>query len=123
MDKLKLSHNPSAIINGYLSMCRNVFLTSNISFGLLGLMSKKDLFNEKFVYLIPVVVLLFSIIYGYYSNNYIENYLKTLKDSKNKISDIHNYEIKSAKLWINLLKIYLSILIFIFVFFVYKFHK
>ena len=123
MTNLKLSHNPSAIINGYLSMCRNVFLTSNISFALLGLVSKKDLFNEKFVYLIPVVVLLFSIIYGYCSNNYIENYLKTLKDSKNKISDIHNYEIKSAKLWINLLKFYLSILIFIFVFFVYKFHK
>ena len=123
MTNLKLSHNPSAIINGYLSMCRNVFLTSNISFALLGLMSKKDLFNEKFVYLIPVVVLLFSIIYGYCSNNYIENYLKTLKDSKNKISDIHNYEVKSARVWINLLKFYLLILIFIFVFFVYKFHK
>ena len=113
-NNLKLSHNPTTVINSHLSMSRSLFLTSNIAFALHWQANKMENFGKKY-YIISLFVIIFSIIYGYVGNNKFKKYLnlmeKLIKNNKKPNHQIHKLEIESAKVWLNFVNIYILFLI------------
>jgi len=104
----KLSHNPQSYVNGYISMMRNMILSSSI--GLIILNSKYRI--------ISFFVFIFSLLYGLKSaidfNKYL-NYLET-----QKLKKPFEFQVKQWKQWIYMTYIYLVILCIIIFFVVIK---
>ena len=105
-----LSHNPQSYVNGYISMMRNMILSSSVGLVVL---------NTKYR-LISFFIFLFSISYGIKSsfdfNKYL-NYLNTLD-----LEDPYKFSVKQWTFWIYFSYFYIIVLIFIILYLVIKFN-
>ena len=102
-----LSHNPQSYVNGYISMMRNMILTSSVG---LGAMSFSNSFKkyEKIVKILAFIIFTYSIVYGIKAaidfNEYI-NYM----EKRNDIEDPYKFQLKQWKQWVILTYVYISI--------------
>ena len=109
---------PENTFNGFISIMRNVYLTSSIGIALLtfSINFKKE---KKFVRLISLAILLYSIIYGIKARQDFFTYLNFLENEKN-IPSLLKDKIKRWYTWIIFTNIYTLITIFLFLFIFYK---
>ena len=113
---MTVSYNPQPFINGYISMIRNMFLTSSIGLAAMGFSNRFKQYEKK-VKIIAVIIILYSILYGYKaskdSNNYI-NYIEKQED----LPELYTIMLNDWRQWIYITYIYmiltlsLSIIIF-----------
>jgi hypothetical protein len=104
-----LSTNPKAFENGYISMMRNMFLTSSIGFGTIAF-SKNFKQYQIFVQIFALIILSYSIIYGLKSANDYKIYLDYLKSDKD-LPDIYIKLLGNWNQWITLTYAYIAILL------------
>jgi len=106
---MKLSHNPQSMVNGYISMSRNMFLLSSIGFAS---MAFSNTFNEykKLVQIIALSIFIYSIIYGYKATYDFGLYLDYMLQQKD-IGEPHNLQLKQWRGWITLTYVYICILL------------
>lgn len=98
--------DPQNYINGYVSMIRNMFLLSSVGLASYGLSNQlKE--NHFYFKIISIIILLYSIIYGYNATNNLNTYLIEIKDIDNSE---YNYIIKQIKGWKNISYVYMFII-------------
>ena len=61
---MNITHNPATFLTSFISISRNVLLSSSIVLGILVYSPISKLFNETSVKKMAFVILLFSILYG-----------------------------------------------------------
>lgn len=106
-DKINFTHDPDNVLNAFLSMSRNFFLTTSISITMLGV-GMKSIRNKKNLLLLALLIMVFSIIYGSKATLDFNYYLKSLIEN----SDFNNEFLKShAERWYGW--IYLNLLFLI----------
>jgi hypothetical protein len=106
-DKINFTHDPDNVLNAFLSMSRNFFLTTSISITMLGV-GMKSIRNKKNLLILALLIMVFSIIYGSKATLDFNYYLKSLIEN----SDFKNEFLKShAERWYGW--IYLNLLFII----------
>ena len=105
-------NNPNAFLNGYISMMRNIFLTSSISLASLGYSSKSKLFPENTIKFISLLILLYSICLGLKSACDFNHYLNYMDKQIHTIKEPYASQIKRWKGWITLTYFYIALLVF-----------
>lgn len=109
---------PQVTFNGFISIMRNVYLTSSIGIALLTF-SRNFRQHRNIMRLISLSILLYSIIYGVKAGLDFYFYLKFLEKQKD-IPTILREKIKRWYIWIIFTNIYTLITIFLFSFIIYK---
>ena len=79
--KINFSHDPGNILNAFLSMTRNFFVTTSISVAILGLGVKSMNFKKR-IFLLSLLIMMFSIIYGIKTTYDFNDYLNFLRENK-----------------------------------------
>lgn len=105
---LKLSLNPQAQLNGYISMMRNMFLTSSIAIGIFGFSNNFQEF-KYFMRLISVSILVYSCIYGIKSAHDYKDFINFL-EKHNTIEEPYIYQIPQFRQWVTMSYVYVGIL-------------
>ena len=105
---LKLSLNPHTQVNGYISMMRNMFVTSSIAIGIFGFSNNFQEF-KYFIRIVAVCILVYSCIYGIKAGRDYEEYIKFL-ENYDTIQEPYIYQIPQWRQWIMLTYIYVGIL-------------
>ena len=101
--------DPQNYINGYVSMIRNMILLSSVGLASYGLSNQlKE--NHFYFKIISIIILLYSIIYGYNATRNLNNYLIVIKEFSD--SD-YNYIIKQIKGWQMISYVYMCIIFII----------
>ena len=104
-----LSHNPKDFENGYISMMRNMFLTSSI--GITIITFSKNFKKFKLILeILALVILTYSIILGLKSAYDYKIYLDYLKSDKD-LPDIYKKLLGNWNKWITLTYAYIAILL------------
>tara|TARA_B100001287_G_scaffold169132_1_gene142267 strand:+ start:1253 stop:1642 length:390 start_codon:yes stop_codon:yes gene_type:complete len=107
---IKFTHNPQTFVNGFISGQRNMFLISSISIGIMGF---ADSFVNKrynlFVKTVGVVILLFSIVYGYSITNGFDSYVRFIKNTPDVPSPYSMLRHAWQK-WIYLSYVYIAVI-------------
>ena len=94
-NKINFTHDPENVLNAFLSMSRNFFLTASISITLLSFGMKSNS-KIKSLYIFGLLIMMFSIIYGIKATLDFNYYLKHL----NEISDYNNpFFKKNSERW------------------------
>lgn len=109
---------PQVTFNGFISIMRNVYLTSSIGIALLTF-SRNFREHRNIMRVISLSILLYSIIYGIKAGLDFYFYLKFLEKQK-EIPTILREKIKRWYIWIIFTNIYTLITIFLFSFIIYK---
>ncbi len=107
---MTLSHNPATFLNGFISMSRNVFLTSSVALAALGYSQKSKLFNEMALKVVALIVILFSITYGLKASYDFHKYLTFMENDKDQLKPPYTFQIKQWKGWVYLTVIYTILL-------------
>jgi hypothetical protein len=120
VNMIKLSHNPATFLNGYISMMRNVFLTSSVALGTLGYSLKSKYFSGYSVKIVSLVIIVYSISYGLKSATDFNDYLTWMEKNKEQLEEPYRFQIPQWKGWITLTYVYVSLLIIVCLFLLYK---
>ena len=113
---MKISHNPGTILNGFVSMSRNVFLISSMALAFLGYSRKSEIFNKVSIKIVPLIIILFSIIYGLKASYDFNLYLNYMQNDNITLKPPYSFQIKQWKDWVYLLVVYTILLTFAFCF-------
>ena len=116
--KFNYIDTPQVTFNGFMSIMRNVYLTSSIGIALLTF-SRNFRKDTNLVRIIALTILLYSIIYGVKAGIDFNIYLKFLNTQK----DLPNFLIDKIKrwyIWIIFTNIYTLIIFFLFLFIINK---
>lgn len=119
-DKINFSHDPENVLNAFLSMSRNFFLTASISIAILGISRKSILANKKKFLILALLMMIFSIIYGIKSTLDFNNYLNYLRENKYFKNDYIKTISQRWKGWIYINILFLIPLILGLLFGIYK---
>lgn len=119
-DKINFSHDPENVLNAFLSMSRNFFLTASISIAILGISRKSILANKKTFLILALLMMMFSIIYGIKSTLDFNNYLNYLRENKYFKNDYIKTISQRWKGWIYINILFLIPLILGLLFGIYK---
>ena len=106
---MTLSSTPKDFENGYISMMRNMFLTSSIGITIITF-SKNFKQYEIFVKILALIILTYSIILGLKSADDYKIYLDYLKSDKD-LPDIYKKLLGNWNKWITLTYAYIVILL------------
>lgn len=80
------ANNPQAYYNGFISACRNVFLTSSVGIALFGYSNSFKISSSiNMVRLGSTCIFFFSILYGINSIIGMNRYINNLKNSKTEL--------------------------------------
>ena len=108
---MTLADTSQSVFNGYISITRNMYLTSSIGITTM-IFSNRFTYFEKIIKILSLCIILYSTIYGIKSTRDFKDYLELLLNQKD-LSE-HNYmQIKQWNEWIYLSYIYICILIII----------
>ena len=116
---MSLNHNPQMSANTYISMTRNMYVTSSI--GLTVIIFSKN-FNkyEKMLQILSSIILIYSIFYGYQASVFFNQYIDFLKKQK-KLSEPY---ISQLQYWKQLTTFtYIYIIIVLIILFIIIFRK
>ena len=103
--------NIQTYINGFISMTRNVYLTSSVSIALFGF-SKVFKEYKKLIQIIAFIIIGYSIVLGIVAANNLNQYINyAYKNKKN--TELDYLLLKHAKIRIYLLYFFICILIII----------
>ena len=81
-------NNPTSYYNGYTSACRNIFLTSSISFALFGYSTTFKMKSSiNIVKIASIGILIFSILYSLNTNYGMYKYIKHIKSLDKPIEE------------------------------------
>jgi hypothetical protein len=95
--------------NGYVSQMRNMFSTSSVALAMVAL--SDDFVRYKiYIKIIAILVIIFSIIYGYTASRDFENYL-TYMEKQDNFTELNILQFKQWRSRILLSYIYIIILI------------
>lgn len=85
---MSLLHIPQSVVNGHISMVRNMFLTSSIAIAIIALSTNSRYFKnyEFYVKIFAYCIFLYSILYGLITAYMFNIYLAHIQSSK-KLSD------------------------------------
>ena len=106
---MNLSHNPHTFVNGYISMMRNMFLTSSIGLATMGF-SKNFKEYEIFVKILALIILAYSIILGLKSANDFNIYLNHMNSEKD-VPEVYKKLFGKWRQWILLTYAYICIVL------------
>ena len=107
-NKINFTHDPGNVLNAFLSMSRNFFLTASISIAILGINMKSFRPKKRRLYILSLLIMVFSIIYGIKATLDFNDYLNYLKEKKYFKNDFLKKIAERWKGWI-----YLNILFLI----------
>jgi len=112
MDKLS---DYQSYLNSFISMTRNIFTLSSLSLAMIGF---SDRFNkyQKIVKILGMTILLFSIIYGFYTTNLFGRYIEDIKSENKNLSKIQINEWKKFKI-LNYIFIFILTVVFLIILF------
>ena len=107
----KLSHNPHTYVNGYISMMRNMFLTSSIG---LGAMAFSNRFRDYtiIVRIVAFSIFIYSCLYGVKSAIDFTQYIHYM-ESRKDIKEPYKSQIQQWKTWVWFTYIYIALLVII----------
>ena len=108
--KINFTDSPQSTLNGFISMSRNIFLTSSIGIALLTF-SRNFKDDKTIIRIIALSILLYSILYGLKAVYDFSIYLNYL-DKHNDIPFFFKEKINRWYLWILITNIYTIIYIF-----------
>ena len=99
-------HNPQAYANGYISMMRNMFLTSAVG---LSAMAFSHSFSkyDMLVKLTALCIFIYSIYYGYKATRSFTHYITYLKTIK--LPDPYRFQVSEWEEWIVMTYVYMAI--------------
>lgn len=102
-------YDPHPLVDGYISMQRNMFLTSSIGIAMMGFSNN---FKEykKLIKIIAFIIFIFSIVYGYNASKDSIDYINYIKKQKN-LPELYIIMLDKWKKWILLTYIYIIITI------------
>lgn len=109
---------PQVTFNGFMSIMRNVYLTSSIGIALLTF-SRNFKRDRNIIRIISLSILLYSIIYGIKAGRDFYIYLNFLENQKD-VPTFLREKIKRWYIWIIFTNIYTLITMFLFSFIFYK---
>ena len=107
---MEFTHNPHTYLNMYISMMRNMFLTSSVALAILAFSYRFKKFKIT-IKIIGILIMVYSIIYGYISSKNLKNYIEYL-EKKDEI-DVNYIQIKDWKIWINMTYLYMILIVII----------
>ena len=102
-------YNPRPLINGYISIMRNMFLTSSIGIVIFNLSHHFKIYS-KIVQIFGLIILTYSVIIGIKASIDANKNINLIKKQK-KLPELYNVQLNSWKGWINLTYIYITIII------------
>ena len=107
---VRFTHNPQTFVNGFISGQRNMFLVSSISVAITGF---ADSFVNKrynlFVKAVGVMILIFSVVYGYSITSGF-NYYVTFVEKTPDVPEPYFSLTKTWRGWILLSYVYISVI-------------
>jgi hypothetical protein len=106
-----MSTNIQSYKDGYISIMRNLFLTSSIGIALIGA-SNNFPYYKKYMLIMAFLVIIYSITYGIIASIDSYEYIGIIKEEKN-ISKLNQAVLKNWNKWINLSYIYIVIIVII----------
>ena len=106
---MNITHNPATFLTSFISISRNVLLSSSIVLGILVYSPISKLFNETSVKKMAFVILLFSILYGLKGSYDFHKYINYMQQNK-KVTQPYIYQVNQWKGWIYLLVSYIILL-------------
>jgi hypothetical protein len=106
-----MSINPQPYKDGYISIMRNLFLTSSIGMAMIG-SSNNFTKYKKYILIASVLVILYSITYGIIASINSYEYINIIKKEKN-ISKLNQAVLKNWDKWIKLSYIYIVLILII----------
>lgn len=109
---------PQVTFNGFISIMRNVYLTSSIGIALLTF-SRNFRQHRNIMRVISLSILLYSIIYGIKAGRDFDIYLNFLNNQKD-LPKFLREKIERWYTWIIFTNIYTLIIIFLFSYIIYK---
>jgi len=105
------SHNPQTYLNGYISMMRNMFLTSSVALGTMGFSNRFKEF-EIIIKIVGTLIMGYAILYGYTSAKNFSNYIEFLEEKK-ELADVYEIQLPEWKNWIKLTYLYMILLVIV----------
>jgi hypothetical protein len=111
-------HNPQTYLNGYISMMRNMFLTSSVALGTMGFSNRFKEF-EIIIKIVGTLIMGYSILYGYTSAKNYSNYIKFLEEKK-ELVDVYEIQLPEWKNWIKLTYLYMILLVIVVVIILFR---
>jgi len=106
-----MSTNIQPYKDGYISIMRNLFLTSSIGIALIGA-SNNFRYYKKFMLVVAFMVIIYSITYGIIASINSYEYIDIIKEEKN-VSKLNEAVLKNWNKWINLSYIYIAMIVII----------
>ena len=108
---MTLANTSQSVFNGYISIMRNMYLTSSIGLTAMAFSSKFRR-HKILVKLLALSIFIYSITYGIKSTRDFNVYLELLKNQKD-LSEHNHMQLKQWNEWIYLSYIYICILFMI----------
>ena len=106
---MSVSYNPQPFISNYISMMRNVYLTSSVGIAMMVFSDSFKKYN-KLVKLLSVSIILYSIVYAYKASNDSNNYINYIEKQEN-LPKLYSIMLNKWKEWIKITYIYMMICI------------
>ena len=106
---MKLAHNPQTYVIGYLSMMRNMFLTSSIALAAMGFSKNFDKY-ETFIKILALIIFFYSMANGYKGAKDFSTYIDYMNKHKQELPEPYNFQLEQWQGWITLTYIYIFIL-------------
>lgn len=112
---MNFSHSPQSIANGFISMSRNIYLTSTVGMAMFGYSSSFKLnISQISIRVLSIGVFVFSLIYLLNTTNSFKKYITNLETENPNLP--YYVDIKSWKSFILINYIYLVFLALIIIF-------
>ena len=106
---MTITENSQTVFNGYISIMRNMYLTSSIGLAAMAF-SDKFTSHKKIVKILSLCIFIYSAFYGFNSTRYFNQYLELLRKQKN-LSELNQMQLRQWSEWIYLSYMYIVILI------------
>ena len=104
---MKIPYDPHPLIDGYISIQRNMFLTSSIGIAMMGFSNNFKEYKKP-IKIIALIIFLYSILYGYNASKDSIDYINYIKKKKN-LPEIYIIMLNKWKKWILSSYIYIII--------------
>lgn len=108
-----MSINPQPYKDGYISIVRNVFLTSSVSIALI-ISSDNFVKYKKLLYLLSAIIIIYSIIYGIIAGIDSYEYINIMRKDKN-LPELYRVVLKNWEKWVKITSVYIGILSILFI--------
>lgn len=115
---MTLAHNPQAFTNGYISMSRNMFLTSSVGISAI-VFSNSFKKYDKVIKICALAILCFSMLYGYKSSKDFSKYLDYLEKHPD-IDEPYNFLVKDWRGWVTMSYAYIAVIFVVTLFILFR---